>query len=96
MELNSLKCSSMQTVHSIELKFNMHNIVHHLAYCVDFGEFRINSFFYRSTKMYSYPLLPMLSNSLKCSNIQMIHSIDFKFGIYFIGHRSTNYIDFGE
>ena len=45
MEPNSSKCSSMQTVHSIELKFGMHIIVHRLMYCVDFGEFRINSFF---------------------------------------------------
>ena len=45
MESNSLKCPSMQTVHSIELKFDMHIIVYRLIYCVDFGEFRINSFF---------------------------------------------------
>ena len=81
MEPNSLKCSSIQTVPSIELKFGMYIIVHRLIYCVDFGEFRINSFFYRSTKMYSYTLRPMESNSLKCSSIQTIHSIDLKFGM---------------
>ena len=35
-------------------------------------------------------------NSLKCSNIQMVHSIKLKFGMYIIGHRFTNSIDFGE
>ena len=38
----------------------------------------------------------MESNSLKCSIIQMINSIDLKFNMYVIGHCSTNYIDFGE
>ena len=45
MESNSLRCSSSQKVHSIELKFGMHVIVHRLTYCVDFGEFSINSLF---------------------------------------------------
>ena len=38
----------------------------------------------------------MESISLKCSSIQMIDSIDLKFGSYIKGHRFTNYIDFGE
>ena len=45
MEPNSLMCSSMKTVLSIELKFDMHIIVYRLIYCVDFGEFSIKSFF---------------------------------------------------
>ena len=44
-ESNSLKCSSIQTVHSIELRFGMHIIGHRPTYCVNFGKFRINSFF---------------------------------------------------
>ena len=40
--------------------------------------------------------LPMESNSLKCSSIQMIHPIELKFGMYIIGHRSNSCIDFGE
>ena len=38
----------------------------------------------------------MESDSLKCSSIQIVHSIELKFGMYIIGHRSTNCIDFGE
>ena len=46
MEPNSLKCSSIQTVHSIELKFAMYIIGHRLTYCADFSKFRINRFFF--------------------------------------------------
>ena len=45
MESNSLNCSSIQMVYSIELKFGMYIIGHRPTYCVEFGEFRINSFF---------------------------------------------------
>ena len=38
----------------------------------------------------------MDSNSLKCSNIQIEHSIELKFGMYILGHRSTNCVEFGE
>ena len=38
----------------------------------------------------------MESNSLKCSSIQMVHSIELKFGMYITSHRRTNPIDFGE
>ena len=98
LEPNYLKRSSIQTAHSIELKFGMRVIVHRLIYCIDFGEFSNNSFFFffMSTKKNSYTLRPMESNSLKCSSIQMIHSIDLKFGMDIIDHRSANYIDFGE
>ena len=72
----------MQTVHLIELKFGMHIIIHRLIYCIDFGELRIDSFFKRSTKMYSYTLWPMDSNYLECSSIQMAHSIDLKYDVY--------------
>ena len=96
MESNTLKCSSIQMIHSIDLKFGMYSIGHRLIYCVDFGEFMINSFFYKSTKKYSYTLRPMESNSLKCSSIQMIHSIELNFGMYIIGHRPTYCVEFGE
>ena len=46
--------------------------------------------------MNSYTLRPLESNSLKCSNIQMVHSTELKFGMYFIGHRRTYYAEFGE
>ena len=45
MESNSLKCSNIQTVDSIELKFSKHIIGYHPTYCFDFGEFRINASF---------------------------------------------------
>ena len=44
MESNSLKCSSIQAMPLIELKFGMYIIDHRLTYCIDFGEFRITSF----------------------------------------------------
>ena len=54
MESNYLKCSSLQMIHSIYLKFGIYIIGHHSTYCVKFGEFKINSFFYRSTKKNFY------------------------------------------
>ena len=45
METNSLKCSSIQTVHWIDLKFGMHIKVHRPIYCLKFDELGINSFF---------------------------------------------------
>ena len=45
MESNSLKPSSIETVHSIELKFDMYIIGHLLTYSYDFGEFRNTSVF---------------------------------------------------
>ena len=44
MESNSLKCTSIQMVHSIELKFGMYIIGHNPTYCIDFGECNNNSF----------------------------------------------------
>ena len=68
MESNSLKCSSIQTVHSIELRFGMYIIRHRPIYCVDFGEFRINNFLQES-KNDSYPLQPMESNYKKYTSV---------------------------
>ena len=51
MESNSLKCSSIRMVHSIELKFGMYFIGHRPTYCVEFGEFRINRFFIGAPKI---------------------------------------------
>ena len=45
MEPTSLKCSSIQTVHWIELKFGMCVTSHRPTYCVDFDEFRLNNVF---------------------------------------------------
>ena len=50
MEPNSSKCSNIQTVHLIELKFGTYIIGHRPTHCVDFCKFRINGFSYRSTK----------------------------------------------
>ena len=54
MESNSLKCSSIQMVHSIELKLGMYIIGHRPTHCVEFGEFRTNSFFTGVQKKNSY------------------------------------------
>ena len=53
-------------------------------------------FFYRNTKNNSYTLWPMESNSLKYSSIQMVHSIELKFGMHIIGHLSSYCVEFGE
>ena len=37
--------SALITVHSIALRFGMHITGHCLIYCIDLGEFRINSLF---------------------------------------------------
>ena len=50
MESNSSKCPSIQTVHSTELKLGMYIIGHSSTHCVDFGEFRFNSFFLQECK----------------------------------------------
>ena len=93
---NFLQCCSIQMVHSIELKFGMYITVHCRTNSVDFGENRMNSFFFTGVRNNSYTLRIMESNSLKCSSIQMVHSIEFKFGIYIIGHRPTYCVEFGE
>ena len=54
MGSKSLKCSSIQTVHSIELKSPVHIIGHPPTYCVEFGEFRINSFLQEHKKEFLY------------------------------------------
>ena len=45
VETSSLNGSSIQTVHSIEFKYGMHVIDYRPAYCFNFSELRINSFF---------------------------------------------------
>ena len=54
MESISLKSSSIQTVHSIELKLSIYVIDHCPTYCINFGEFRINSFFTGAQKGFLY------------------------------------------
>ena len=45
MESNSSKCSSIQMMHSIQLKFDTYIIGYRLTYCVKSDEFKINIFF---------------------------------------------------
>ena len=63
---------------------------------IDFDEYRMNNFFYRSTKKNSYTLRLMESISSKGSSIQMVHLIELKFGMYVIGYRPTFCVDFGK
>ena len=95
MESNSLKCSSIRMVHSIELKFGMHIIDHWPTYCVEFGEFRIDGFCFKCTKMSPYTLQPMKSNYKKHACILMVLSIKLKFDKCIADHRSSYYINFG-
>ena len=53
MKSNSLRGSSIQTVPSIELKFGMYIIDHHFTHCIDFVEFKINSFLQECEKEFS-------------------------------------------
>ena len=46
--------------------------------------------------MISFTLRPMKPNSLKDSNIQTVHSIEFKFRMYLKGHHRKKATDFGE
>ena len=47
MESNSLKCSTIQTMHSIELKLGMYMPNYSPTYLIYFGDFRTNSLFCR-------------------------------------------------
>ena len=85
-----------KTVHSTDRRFGMYITGNHRTNLIDFGEYRMHSFFYRSTRKNSYTLRPMESYSLKCSNIQMVHSNELKYGMYIIGRCSINCTDFGE
>ena len=96
MESNYTNYTCVQTVLSIELKFGMHITVHYLIYCVDFGEYWMNSFFTGVQKNNSYTLRPMESNSLKYSNIQTVHSMELKFGMHIIVYYLIYCVDFGE
>ena len=42
MEMNYLKCDSIETVQPIELKFSKSNVGYLLIYCINFGEHRSN------------------------------------------------------
>ena len=50
LESKSLKDSSIQTVHSIELKFVMYITDHYRTNITDFGEFQGHSFFLQGYK----------------------------------------------
>ena len=50
MESNFLKCPSIQTVHSMELKFGMRISGHCRTKLIAFDECRVCSIFYMSTK----------------------------------------------
>ena len=69
MESNSLKCSSIQMVHSIVLKYGMYFIGYRPTYCAEFGEFRINIFFLQEHKIKSYTLQPVESNCKKYAGV---------------------------
>ena len=69
MESNSFKCSSIQMVHSFVLKFGMYIIGQRSTYCVEFVEFRINSFFTGAQKKNSHILQPMESNYKKYASL---------------------------
>ena len=66
MQSNSIKGSSIQTVHLIELKFGMYIIGYRLTYCMDFGEFRINRFFtgVQKRNLIHYSLLSQIIRSM--------------------------------
>ena len=83
-------------VHSIEFKFGLYITSYRRINPIDFGEYRMNSFFYRSTKKNSYTLGPKESNSLMCSSIQMLHPIELKFGMCIKDHRPTFCVEFRE
>ena len=50
MESNSLKGSSIQKMHLIELNFGIYIIGHYRKKVTDFGEFMMHSFFTRVQK----------------------------------------------
>ena len=50
MESIFLTCSSIQKVHSSELKFGMYIIGNHPTHCIDFGKFRISICFLQEYK----------------------------------------------
>ena len=54
MESNCLKGSGIQTVHSIEFKFDMYIIDHRFTFRINFSEFRINSFLQEYKKIFFY------------------------------------------
>ena len=87
MKSNSLKGSSIQTVHSVEFKFGMYIIDLWPTYCVDFSEFRINSFFYKSTKNDSYALQKIDSNYKNYASVQTVFSNKMKFDKYIVDPR---------
>ena len=93
MESNSLNCSSIQTVHSIEFKFRTYIIGYRSTYCVDFGEFRINNFFYRSTKKNSYTLQLVESNYKMYASVYAMLSTKFKFDMRIVDYRSSYYLN---
>ena len=71
MESNSLKCFSTQLLHSIELKFGMYIKDRRPTYCVEFGEFRINSFFTGAQKkiLMHYSLWSQIVRSMLVSKL---------------------------
>ena len=72
----------------------MHITDHRQTNPIDFGEYRMKSFFIGIKKKNSYALRPVESNSLKYSSIQMVLSIELKFSMYIIGHCPTYCVEF--
>ena len=68
MKSNSLKYSSSQMVHLIELKFGMYITGHCQTNSTDFGEYQMNCFFTGAQKN-SYALQPIESNCKKYASV---------------------------
>ena len=97
-----LKCSSTQTMHSIELKFGMYIIDHHPTHCVDFDKFRIHVFFFffffffkQEYKKNSYTLHPMELNYKKYASVYTVLLTKLKSYLCIIDQCSSYYINFG-
>ena len=82
-------------MHSIEFKFGMNIIDLPSTSCIKFGEFRINSFFYRRTKNNSYTLQFMESNYKKYVSVKTVLSIKLKFNKFIVDLFFSYSINFG-
>ena len=81
---------------SNELIFYMYITGHRRKNPIDFGECRMHSFFLQEFKNELLPITLTETNSLRCSSIQMAHSVELKFDMYTIGHCPTYCVDFEE
>ena len=91
MDSKSLKYSCIQTVHLIELKFGTYIIRHCLTHCVEFDEFRINSFFTGAQKimLMHYSLLSEVIRSM------LVSKRCFQLRYIYVNRRLSHCINFG-